>query len=179
VGEFQLFLDLKLHDIPNTVAQAVTAVAKIEPRFLTVHAGGGSKMIAAAAMAAPEIDITAVTVLTSLGADDLAELGISASPLAQAVKLAELSVAAGAKAIVCSPLEVAAIRTAVGASPIIITPGVRPAGDSLGDQVRVMTPKDAIAAGSSLLVIGRPITSLESSAAMTAKAAAILEEIHG
>ena len=131
-GDFDLFLDLKLHDIPNTVSSATKAVASIKPRFLTVHASGGADMVSAAVQAAPDIDITAVTVLTSLS----------------------------------------------GAKPIIITPGVRPVGSPLGDQTRVLTPKDAIAEGANFLVIGRPITSLETSALMLSKALEIMDSIY-
>jgi orotidine-5'-phosphate decarboxylase len=159
-GDFELFLDLKLHDIPNTVGSATRAVSAINPKFLTVHASGGKDMVRAAVAAAPHIDITAVTILTSLSENDLQEIGFSANALDSAVNLAKSSVDAGARAIVCSPLEVGRIREAIGPAPIIITPGVRPAGSDLGDQNRVMTPRDAIVAGSTLLVIGRPITSL-------------------
>ena len=177
-GDFELFLDLKLHDIPNTVASATKAVSHIQPKFLTVHASGGSEMISAAAAAAPSIDITAVTILTSLSAESVHAIGYSQPPLESAINLAALAVNAGARAIVCSPLEVSAIRERIGAEPAIITPGVRPAGSSLGDQNRVMTPRDAIAAGSTYLVIGRPITSLygEGLDAMSAKAREILDD---
>lgn len=177
-GDFDLFLDLKLHDIPNTVSSATKAVASIKPRFLTVHASGGADMVSAAVQAAPDIDITAVTVLTSLSKDSLLEIGFAQEPLESAVKLAELSLGAGARAIVTSPLEVGAIRASVGAKPIIITPGVRPVGSPLGDQTRVLTPKDAIAEGSNFLVIGRPITSLETSALMLSKALEIMDSIY-
>ena len=178
-GDFELFLDLKLHDIPNTVAGAVAAVREIKPRFLTVHASGGTQMINAAANGAPEIDITAVTVLTSLSESMLNDMGIESSPLNLAISLAKNSIDAGAKAIVCSPLEVAAIRSAVGSEPTLITPGVRPADSQAGDQSRVMTPEDAISAGANFLVIGRPITSYfkESAEAMSKRAAQILDSI--
>jgi len=177
-GDFELFLDLKLHDIPNTVASATKAISHIQPKFLTVHASGGSEMISAAAAAAPSIDITAVTILTSLSAENVHAIGYSQPPLESAINLAALAVSAGARAIVCSPLEVSAIRERIGAESAIITPGVRPAGSSLGDQNRVMTPRDAIAAGSTYLVIGRPITSLygEGLDAMSAKAREILDD---
>jgi len=177
-GDFDLFLDLKLHDIPNTVASATKAISHIQPKFLTVHASGGSEMISAAAAAAPSIDITAVTILTSLSAENVHAIGYSQPPLESAINLAALAVSAGARAIVCSPLEVSAIRERIGAEPAIITPGVRPAGSSLGDQNRVMAPRDAIAAGSTYLVIGRPITSLygEGLDAMSAKAREILDD---
>ena len=135
-------------------------------------------MVSAAVQAAPDIDITAVTVLTSLSKDSLLEIGFGQEPLESAVKLAKLSLGAGARAIVTSPLEVGAIRAAVGAKPIIITPGVRPVGSPLGDQTRVLTPKDAIAEGSNFLVIGRPITSLETSALMLSKALEIMDSIY-
>jgi len=176
-GDFELFLDLKLHDIPNTVASATKSVSGINPRFMTVHASGGRDMVAAAVSAAPHIDITAVTILTSLSESDLSEIGFKDKALASAVNLAKVSVEAGARAIVCSPLEVAAIREAIGPVPTIITPGVRPEGSALGDQARVMTPKDAIAAGSTLLVIGRPITSLASPELMLASAKEITDSI--
>lgn len=176
-GDFELFLDLKLHDIPNTVASATKSVSGINPKFMTVHASGGRDMVSAAVTAAPHIDITAVTILTSLSESDISEIGFKDNALSSAVNLAKVSVEAGARAIVCSPLEVASIREAVGPAPTIITPGVRPAGSALGDQARVMTPKDAIAAGSTLLVIGRPITSLASPELMLASAKEITDSI--
>ncbi len=178
-GDFELFLDLKLHDIPNTVAGAVASVRDLAPRFLTVHASGGSKMIKAAADAGPDIAITAVTVLTSLDDREFLNMGIDASSLDLAIALAKNSVAAGARAIVCSPLEVEAIRAVVGNSIILITPGVRPADSELGDQSRVMLPKDAIAAGANYLVIGRPITSYfaQSPEAMSQRAKQIVESL--
>jgi orotidine-5'-phosphate decarboxylase len=178
----EIFLDLKLHDIPNTVASAASAIAAINPRFLTVHASGGHAMVKAAVDAVPHIDITAVTILTSLSEDDLFQIGFSQKAMESAVALADLAVRAGAKAIVSSPLEIVAIRSAVGDKPTIITPGVRPA-DSAGsdDQVRTMTPHQAIAAGANFVVIGRPITGAwsEGAAAMGARAQSILEEIAG
>jgi orotidine-5'-phosphate decarboxylase len=177
-GDFDLFLDLKFHDIPNTVGKAAGAVADISPKFLTVHASGGEEMIAAAAQAAPRVSITAVTILTSLSSENLREIGFENPPLESAVNLAVLAVSAGAKAIVCSPLEVSAIRDRVGREPVIITPGVRPLGSDSGDQVRTMSPKDAMVAGSTYLVIGRPITSLYSQGveAMRSRAREILDE---
>ncbi len=176
-----IFLDLKLHDIPNTVSSAAKAVSEINPRFLTVHASGGSAMVQAAVAAVPHIDITAVTILTSLSEEDLFEIGYANPALESAVALADLAVRSGARAIVSSPLEISAIRTSVGADPIIITPGVRPAGTAGGDdQVRTMTPRAAIDAGANFVVIGRPITGAWSQgpAAMTAAARAIAEEIN-
>ena len=158
--KLDLFLDLKLHDIPNTVGQAAAAVASLKPRFLTVHASGGNAMIAAAAQQLPSTEITAVTILTSLGEPDLVEIGFRSNALESAVGLAKLAISAGAKAIVCSPMEVSAIRAAIGTEPTIITPGVRPNDPTapLDDQVRTMTPLAAIEAGASYVVIGRPIT---------------------
>lgn len=153
-----VFLDLKLHDIPATVAGAARAVAPLAPSFLTVHAAGGAAMIAAAAEALPDTRITAVTVLTSLDPADLDAVGLAGPPREAAVRLAVLAVSAGARAIVCSPQEVSAIRAQVPAETILITPGVRPAGASLDDQRRVATPEQAMADGADLLVIGRPIT---------------------
>jgi orotidine-5'-phosphate decarboxylase len=178
-GDFELFLDLKLHDIPNTVAGGVHAVKDLSPRFLTVHASGGADMVAAACAAAPDVAITAVTVLTSISAQSLTEMGINSTPLDFAAALAKNSVGAGARAIVSSPLEVAAIKAVIGNSAAIITPGVRPLGADVGDQSRVMTPQDAMAAGSDFLVIGRPITSLyqQSAQAMADKASEILASI--
>jgi len=158
--ELDLFLDLKLHDIPNTVGQAAAAVADLKPRFLTVHASGGRAMITAAAQELASTQVTAVTILTSLSEADLVEIGYRKNSIESAVDLAKLSISAGAKAIVCSPMEVAAIRAAIGSQPAIITPGVRPidANAPLDDQVRTMTPLAAIQKGASYVVIGRPIT---------------------
>ena len=179
VRDFQLFLDLKLHDIPNTVSGAVASVRDLSPKFLTVHAAGGKAMIAAAAQSAPDISITAVTVLTSLDAHELEAMGIPQGPLAYALSLAKNSVAAGAHSIVCSPLEVTAIREVVGAEIELITPGVRPAESDLGDQSRVMTPSQALQAGANFLVIGRPITSYFSTSpeAMKERAREIRESL--
>ncbi|MFE5331827.1 orotidine-5'-phosphate decarboxylase [Embleya sp. NPDC056575] len=157
-GGRDVFLDLKLHDIPNTVAGAVRSVARLAPTYLTVHASGGTAMIRAAADAAPEVNIVAVTVLTSMAEADLAAVGLAGPSIEAARRLAGLAVAAGARAIVCSPREVAAVRAEVGAGIVLITPGVRPAGAALGDQSRVATPEQALADGADLLVIGRPIT---------------------
>lgn len=153
-----LFLDLKLHDIPNTVAGACRAVAVLRPDFLTVHALGGPAMVRAAAEALPNAHITAVTILTSMSDDDLRAVGVGGTPLEAVLQLAEMAVAAGARALVCSPQEVAAVRAAVGPGVILITPGVRPVGAALSDQQRVATPGRALADGADLLVVGRPIT---------------------
>jgi len=157
-GDFKIFLDLKLHDIPNTVSSAVASVADLVPKFLTIHASGGGAMIRAASEAGPDISITAVTVLTSLSDADLNEIGFSRDAQISAVALAKLASENGARSIVCSPFEANKIRIAVGEKFEIITPGVRPVGAELGDQKRVMTPKEAMSAGANYLVIGRPIT---------------------
>jgi len=175
-----IFLDLKLHDIPHTVKGAATAISSLQPRFLTVHASGGAAMVSAAAQAVPATDVTAVTILTSLSEEDLFEIGFANPALESAVALAVMAVKAGAKAIVCSPLEVAAIRSAVGPVPHIITPGVRPLSEvGSDDQKRTMTPRAAIDAGASYVVIGRPITNswAEGPDAMKTKARAIADEI--
>jgi orotidine-5'-phosphate decarboxylase len=175
-----IFLDLKLHDIPHTVEGAARAIAALSPKYLTVHASGGRAMIKAAVDAVPGTDVTAVTILTSLSEEDLFEIGYANAALESAVALAKMSVTAGARAIVCSPLEIAAIRSAVGPTPTIITPGVRPLSETgSDDQKRTMTPKDAISAGASLVVIGRPITKswAQGAEAMKAKARAIADEI--
>lgn len=159
ITDADIFLDLKLHDIPNTVAGATRQAALLQPRFLTVHASGGHAMVEAAVNEGPNIDIAAVTVLTSLGSDDLGEIGFKFSPLESAVILAKLAKLAGARAIVCSPLEIAAVRQAVGPEISIITPGVRPVIEKVSDdQQRTMDPKTAIESGANYLVIGRPIT---------------------
>ena len=176
----EIFLDLKLHDIPHTVSGAAAAVSHLNPRFLTVHASGGRTMISSAAKAVPSVAVTAVTILTSLSESDLFEVGYASPALESAVALAKMAVDSGAKAIVCSPLETAAIRSAVGSEPIIITPGVRPLSEQGGDdQMRTMTPSDAIAAGANFVVIGRPITRSwsDGAAALTTKARLIADEI--
>jgi orotidine-5'-phosphate decarboxylase len=167
VTDSDIFLDLKLHDIPHTVSGAAKAVSHLSPKFLTVHASGGSAMIKAAVDASLGTDITGVTILTSLSDQDVVEVGFKSNALTSAVGLAKLAVTAGASAIVCSPLEIAAIRAAIGTTPLIITPGVRPADSAASDdQVRTMTPKAAIDIGANLVVIGRPITQRWSLGAM-------------
>lgn len=159
-SDAKIFLDLKLHDIPNTVAHAARSAATLNPFFLTVHASGGSAMIKAAVEAAPQTHVTAVTILTSMSEEDVKAVGFKAESVNAATKLAELAVNAGARAIVCSPLETKTIRNAVGDETIIITPGVRPISMvGKDDQSRTMTPSAAIAAGANYVVIGRPITS--------------------
>jgi orotidine-5'-phosphate decarboxylase len=173
-GGRDVFLDLKLHDIPNTVAGAARSVAHLAPTYLTVHASGGVAMVRAAVDALPGTLVTAVTVLTSMSEDDLAAVGLLGPSLDAARRLAALAVGAGARAIVCSPQEVAAVRAEVGDAAVLITPGVRPAGAALGDQQRVATPEQAIADGADLLVIGRPITGADDVAAAAAAIAASL-----
>jgi orotidine-5'-phosphate decarboxylase len=153
-----VFLDLKLHDIPNTVAKAVSALAPLEPAILTVHAAGGQAMLEAAkAAASPATKVVAVTVLTSLDSDDLRSIGVTAGPCEQVERLAELARSAGLDGIVCSGAEVEAARAA-WADGFFVVPGVRPAGGDASDQKRVVTPRQALSDGASILVIGRPIT---------------------
>ena len=171
----QVFLDLKLHDIPATVAGAARSVAHLEPHILTVHAAGGAAMIEAAAQALPNTLIAGVTILTSLSDEDLRHIGMQGSSAECVVRLAHLAVQSGARALVCSAQEVALVRDAVGTSVLLITPGIRPAGSSADDQARVATPASALAAGSDLLVIGRPITgAVDPASAAQAIAAEIL-----
>ena len=157
VADFKLFLDLKLYDIPNTVKGAVESVSVLNPKFLTVHASGGPKMIQAASKALPNGLITAVTVLTSFSEDEFSKLGNSQSIQQTTNSWASIALDAGAKALVCSPFEVSQLRS-LGLKSMFITPGVRVEGDELSDQVRVMSPKDAISAGADFVVIGRSIT---------------------
>lgn len=157
-SQCDIFLDLKLHDIPATVGGAAHSVASLAPRFLTVHASGGAEMVKAAVDALPNTLVTAVTVLTSLNQQQLTDMMWSGSAQDIVRKLAAQSVEAGARAIVCSPHEVAAVRSEVGAGIVLITPGVRPVGADAGDQKRIATPEQALADGADLLVIGRPIT---------------------
>ncbi|HEY1914780.1 MAG TPA: orotidine-5'-phosphate decarboxylase [Streptosporangiaceae bacterium] len=170
----QVFLDLKLHDIPATVAGAARAVARLRPNLLTVHAAGGPAMIRAAVEAAPGTSIAAVTALTSLGDDDLDRIGVPCGTNDWVLRLAALAVEAGASSLVCSPQEVAAVRAEVGPDITLITPGVRPAGTDAHDQARVATPEQALAAGADLLVIGRAITSAPDPGAAAAAIAASL-----
>ena len=154
----QVFLDLKLHDIPNTVEKAVRALAHLDPAILTVHAGDGKAMMAAAKAAAPpRTKVVGVTVLTSLDGDDLASVGVRSSAATQVERLAALAREAGLDGIVCSGAEVAAAR-ATWRGGFFVVPGVRPTGWANGDQKRVVTPRQAIDDGASVLVVGRPIT---------------------
>jgi len=157
-----VFLDVKLHDIPNTVAGAMKALAPLGAAIVNVHASGGSAMMRAAAEATRSVPrpskIIAVTVLTSLAAEDLAAMGIAGTPLEQVARLAKLTKDSGLDGVVCSPHEIAAVRAACGREFLIVTPGVRPSTSASDDQKRVMTPKRALEAGADILVIGLPIT---------------------
>jgi len=159
-SDAKIFLDLKLHDIPNTVGHAAQSAATLNPLFLTVHASGGQAMMEAAVKAAPKTLVTAVTVLTSMSNIDVKSVGFRDDSLNTATQLAQLAVKSGVGAIVCSPLETSVIRESIGKQALIITPGVRPlAMAGSDDQSRTMTPSDAISAGADYVVIGRPITS--------------------
>ena len=153
-----IFLDLKFHDIPNTVAKAIQALRGLEPAILTVHAAGGRAMMEDAKAAAPiGTKVVAVTMLTSLDASDLTSIGLPPDPHEQVVRLTELAREAGIDGIVCSGTEVGAARK-VWRDGFFVVPGVRPAGGNIGDQKRVVTPRSALDAGASILVVGRPIT---------------------
>lgn len=159
---YGVFLDLKFHDIPNTVAQACKAAARLGVWMVNVHASGGPRMLAAAREAlegqAERPLLIAVTVLTSMGPAELEAIGIDASPEAQVLRLARLTRDAGLDGVVCSALEAPALRRELGPAFRLVTPGIRPAGSAVGDQTRILTPSQALAAGSDYLVIGRPIT---------------------
>ena len=158
----QVFLDLKYHDIPNTVGAAVKEAAKLGVKMLTVHAAGGGKMLRAAVEAARNTSastmILAVTVLTSLDSRDLDHAGVRGSVVDQVSRLAALAIANGCHGVVASAQEAAALRAELGDDFLIVTPGVRPVGSGNGDQARVVTPAEAIASGASYIVVGRPIT---------------------
>jgi len=160
---FDVFLDLKFHDIPNTVSAAVKAAAQMGVWMVNVHASGGSRMMRAAREAVDSVPgnkthLIAVTVLTSMSPDDLAETGIDKSPLEQVLYLADLAKQSGMDGVVCSAQETSAIRERLGDDFLLVTPGIRMPGDDAGDQRRVVTPHDALANGSSYLVMGRSIT---------------------
>ena len=173
-----LFLDLKLHDIPNTVGKAVEALAVLNPVVLTIHAAGGRAMLAAAKAAAPKTTkVVAVTVLTSLDASDLADAGVAGSPAQQVERLTRFARDAGVDGIVCSGAEVRAAREA-WPDGFFVVPGVRPAGSDVADQKRVVTPRQAIDDGASILVIGRPITgALDPAQALRDIAASLSKEV--
>ena len=179
---FEIFLDLKYHDIPNTVAAACAAAADMGVWMMNVHASGGRKMMTAAAERLAKLDdrplLIAVTILTSLGQEDIAEIGYQGTPADNVRRLAALAQDSGLDGVVCSPLEVAPLRTDRVAPFLLVTPGVRPAGAATDDQKRIMTPGDAIRAGASYLVVGRPVTGapdpLASLAAINAEVAEAL-----
>lgn len=174
---FPVFLDLKFHDIPFTVAGAVRSACSLEPEVLNVHASGGLEMMRAAAEARTGgTRIIAVTILTSMDLPDLKLLGTTDTPLELVTRLASAARDCGLDGVVCSPLEASAVRSATNDRFLIVTPGIRPAGSAAGDQKRIMTPARAIRAGASALVVGRPITG----ASDPGKAAmSILAEIDG
>lgn len=178
-----LFLDLKLHDIPNTVAKGLSSLAPIGASMLTIHASGGRAMIGAARaaledttpVAAKRPILLAVTVLTSLDEPALRETGVNATPREQVLRLGRLAMASGADGLVCSAEEIAPLRDALGDAPILVVPGIRPAGSNADDQKRIMTPTQAARAGADWIVVGRPITRADNPAAA---AAAIQNELH-
>jgi len=179
ISEIPIFLDLKLHDIPNTVAGAVRAVLPLKPRMLTIHASGGAAMIRAAHQAAASAGngrpmILAVTVLTSLGQDELRTVGVAATVDEQVLRLGRLAIESGADGLVCSPLEVALLRQTLGPSVKLVVPGIRPAGSPADDQARTMTPARAIESGADWIVVGRPITAANDPRAAAAAIAADL-----
>ncbi len=176
---FEVFLDLKFHDIPNTVAAACAVAADLGVWMVNVHAGGGRRMMEAARerllqVAEPPL-LIAVTVLTSMGLDDLRQVGVDAEPQRQVLRLAALARDAGLDGVVCSPREAAPLRDALGADFKLVTPGVRPAWAAADDQRRVMSPREALAAGAHYLVVGRPITRAEDPRAAADR---VLDEMH-
>ena len=158
---FHVFLDLKLHDIPNTVAKAVESLADLPIGMLTLHTCGGWEMMARAKAAQvarnPDLQLLGVTVLTSMNAATLREVGVESDPAAQVSRLTALGASSGLNGFVCSPLEVGTLRAQLPADSVLVTPGIRPAGSDKGDQSRIMTPADAARAGSTHIVVGRPI----------------------
>jgi orotidine-5'-phosphate decarboxylase len=171
-----IFLDLKLHDIPNTVEGAARSAAATGAALLTVHASGGPEMIRAAVRGAGEqVKVLAVTVLTSLDAATLDRIGLEGPPEAAVVRLARLAVEAGAGGLVCSPQEVAAVRAAVGSELLLVVPGVRPAGAAAGDQSRIATPAEAVRAGADVIVVGRPLRDADDPADAARRIAAELQ----
>ncbi len=178
-----VFLDLKWHDIPNTVAAACSAAAQLGVRMVNVHASGGREMLSAARAAldrhpgAERPELLAVTVLTSLAASDLAEVGVADPPANQVLRLAALSLAVGADGLVCSPQEVADLRAAHGPEPTLVVPGVRPEWFAANDQRRAATPAVALGDGADYLVIGRPITRSGDPVAAARRVAAELQPV--
>lgn len=174
----RVFLDLKYHDIPNTVAAAVREAARLGVSMLTVHATGGGKMLRAAVDSArainPALIVLAVSVLTSLDQNDLEKVGIQGTVLDEVLRVSALALESGCQGVVASAHEAAALRKNLGNDFVIVTPGVRPAGAGHGDQTRVLTPGEAIAAGASYIVVGRPITEAVDPAA---EARSILDQI--
>ena len=173
----KIFLDLKLHDIPATVTGAARAVSRLRPELLTVHAAGGPEVVRAAVEGAPYTTVAAVTVLTSLSQASLERIGMLGSMSDAVRRLALLGVESGARGLVCSPQEVAAVRAEVGPGITLITPGIRPVGSSAHDQARTATPEEALRAGADLLVIGRPITGAPDPGAAAAAIAAPLRRL--
>ena len=172
---FEVFLDLKFHDIPNTVAHAVAVAAKAGVWMVNVHASGGRRMMEASANALAQIHdhntlLIAVTVLTSMDQSDLAEIGIDVSPQEHVQRLAKLSQSSGMDGVVCSAQESSMLSQTLGKDFVLVTPGIRPTGTDQGDQKRIMTPTEAIAAGSHYLVMGRPITQSEDPISVLSKA---------
>lgn len=170
----RVFLDLKIHDIPNTAGHAVAEAASLGASIATVHAAGGSGMLRACAH--ESLLVLGVTVLTSLGETDLLEIGFGGNAVENAVRLAMLARGSGLRGVVASPHEIAPIREACGDDFVILTPGIRPAGSDVGDQRRTMTPRAAIAAGADYIVVGRPITG---AADMKSAALRVVEEMAG
>ncbi|GBR42218.1 orotidine-5'-phosphate decarboxylase [Gluconobacter roseus] len=162
----RLFLDLKLHDIPHTVASGLSALAPLHPTLTTIHASGGTEMIARSREALENAfpngtdrpKLLAVTVLTSMNAAGLHEIGVESTPQEQVVRLGKLAIKAGADGLVCSAHEIAPLRDALGNDPVLVVPGIRPAGSATDDQKRIMTPAQAARAGADWIVVGRPIT---------------------
>lgn len=171
----KVFLDLKMHDIPNTAGRAVAEAASLGASIVTVHAAGGEAMLRACAAAAPPgMLVLGVTILTSLDAADLPRIGFSGTPAENALRLAALAQEAGLGGVVASPLEIQAIRARFGERFVILTPGIRPEGSEAGDQRRTLTPAEAVAAGADYIVVGRPITAARDRRAAALK---IVEEM--
>lgn len=170
----RVFLDLKIHDIPNTARNAISEAAALGVAMATVHAAGGEEMLRACAH--PSVLVLGVTILTSIDDAELQRIGFAGTPMANALRLARLARGAGLRGVVASPLEIEPIRDACGAAFAIVTPGIRPSGSDRGDQRRTMTPRDAIAAGADYIVVGRPITS---AADGRSAALRIIEEMAG